>query len=542
MQQTHERNPPTPSHPKSSRDERVRCDTKRTLGQPHAISETQDRKEGLDCTVRTTRNSFISRAPWNLKLLPIKGTASILAKLKATRRPSTLIGPSVILVATFFGLFVTGLIMSTSTQQNTALTAKFIQALGAVEARNMGLAGYQTSDVLDSREDSDLPQEAQINRQRSRQAFFESLKNIANQPDTLLINVYAPDNVVIWSSNPKLIGQHFADDDELESSRSSKGAVVASYHQVKESRSEQQFTRKPSSIFIENYIPLVNTAGKVPSVVEFYTAPHGWFAGTQSGYLVVWLTCSIGGALIYLGLLSFTGRRGGLFPSRIQQNIDNEMAALLNEVSSVVAHSLRNPLAVLRSSAELALEVGTQAAGKNIGDIINQVDRMSAWIKELHVASTSLKGEIGTVCPVEAVHETLRNFELSLCSANVHVEFSAISTLPVTGHHQLLVQILDSLVANAIDAMPDGGTLYIAINQRPFRRLSIMLRDTGMGMTSAQQKALFRPRCSITQGGFGIGLMLVKLIMKRFGGDASLTTSKNKGTTVDLCFRMANRA
>ncbi|MNE84543.1 Sporulation kinase E [compost metagenome] len=120
------------------------------------------------------------------------------------------------------------------------------------------------------------------------------------------------------------------------------------------------------------------------------------------------------------------------------------------------------------------------------------------------------------------------------------MEFSASSTPPVTGHHQLLVQMLDSLVSNAIDAMPEGGSLYIEINQSSFRRLNIVLRDTGKGMTTAQQKALFRPRCSVKQGGLGIGLMLVKLIMKRFGGHASLTSSKSKGTTVNLCFQMAS--
>ncbi|MOA67350.1 sensory histidine kinase AtoS [compost metagenome] len=68
------------------------------------------------------------------------------------------------------------------------------------------------------------------------------------------------------------------------------------------------------------------------------------------------------------------------------------------------------------------------------------------------------------------------------------------------------------------------------------------MQDTGKGLTTAQQKALFRPRCAIKQGGFGIGLMLVKLIMQRFGGHASLATGKHKGTTVNLCFRMADSA
>jgi len=466
--------------------------------------------------------------------------ASLWAKLKATRRPSLPIRARILTVAALVGLIATSVIVSISTEQSTAFTAKFIQALGAVDTASTGLPGYQTSDLLDARADSGLSQEDRINRQKARNQFFASLSNIASQSDTLLINVYAPDKVIIWSSNSKLIGQQFPDNDELESTESGKGGVVASYHQVKESRKEQQFIRKPSNLFIEHYIPLVNKAGEVPSVVEFYTEPPGWLTQTRLGYGVVWLACSIGAALIYLGLLAFTGRLGNLFPSRTQKNIDHEMATLLNEVTSVVAHNLRNPLAAVRSSAELALEIGTQAAGKNIGDIINQVDCMSDWIKELHVASTSMKGEIGRVDPVDAVLETLRNFELPLNNANVHVEFSVTSTLPVTGHRPLLVQILESLVSNAIDAMPDGGTLYITINQRTSKRLNIIVQDTGKGLTAAQQKALFRPRCAIKQGGFGIGLMLVKLIMQRFGGHASLATGKNKGTTVNLCFRMAD--
>ncbi|MFJ4453851.1 sensor histidine kinase [Pseudomonas sp. NPDC089392] len=466
--------------------------------------------------------------------------ASLWAKIKAIQWLSLPIGPRIISVAAMVGLIATSLMISISTDQSTALTAKFIQALGAVDTANAGLPGYQTSDILDARADSGLSREARANRQKSRNLFFASLGNIANQSDTLLINVYAPDKVIIWSSNAKLIGQQFPDNDELESTEAGKGGVVANYHQVKESRKEQQFIRQPSNLFIEHYIPLVNKAGEVPSVVEFYTEPSGWLVHTRSGYLVVWLACSIAAALIYLGLLSFTGRLGNLFPSRIQKNIDHEMATLLNEVTSVVAHNLRNPLAAVRSSAELALEIGTDAACKNIGDIIDQVDCMSDWIKELHVASTSLKGEIGKVDPVDAVLETLRNFELPLSNANVHVEFSATSTLTVIGHHPLLVQILDSLVSNAIEAMPDGGTLYITINQRSPKRLNIILQDTGKGLTAAQQKALFRPRCAIKQGGFGIGLMLVKLIMQRFGGHASLVTGKHKGTTVNLCFRMAD--
>ncbi|MGH8483248.1 MAG: sensor histidine kinase, partial [Pseudomonas sp.] len=87
--------------------------------------------------------------------------ASRLGHLKRIRKSSLLIGSAVIFLAILFGFIASRSIINAGTQQNTTLTAKFIQALGAVDVKDMGLAGYQTSDVLDPREDGALSHEAQ---------------------------------------------------------------------------------------------------------------------------------------------------------------------------------------------------------------------------------------------------------------------------------------------------------------------------------------------------------------------------------------------
>jgi two-component system sensor histidine kinase HydH len=59
------------------------------------------------------------------------------------------------------------------------------------------------------------------------------------QPDSLLISIYAPDDVVIWSSNPDLVGQTFSDDDELEE-RFPPRKEYSPYHELQGDREEQQ--------------------------------------------------------------------------------------------------------------------------------------------------------------------------------------------------------------------------------------------------------------------------------------------------------------
>jgi two-component system sensor histidine kinase HydH len=64
-------------------------------------------------------------------------------------------------------------------------------------------------------------------------------------------------------------------------------------------------------------------------------------------------------------------------------------------------------------------------------------------------------------------------------------------------------------------------------------------RDTGKGMTPRQKQRLFQPFSTSKQGGLGVGLVMVKRIMERFGGKVSVTSREDEGTQVRLSFRIA---
>ena len=254
----------------------------------------------------------------------------------------------------------------------------------------------------------------------------------------------------------------------------------------------------------------------------------------------IWQAVALGGVLIYLGLFWIVYRASGLMASQQQQLIANETFVALGEMSSAVAHSLRNPLAAIRSSAELTLELSAPPIHKNINDIINQVDRMSQWIRDLLVSSPSLTGDSEAVDPLVVIQEALLAFEPQIIRSNIQVECEIKPVALVVSRRVLLAQVLNSLIANAIEAMPNGGLLRIKLEQNTSQRcVNLTISDTGKGMTRRQKVMAFKPFYTTKQGGVGVGLMLVKRLMERFGGQVKLTSCEQEGTKVSLRFKVA---
>lgn len=441
-------------------------------------------------------------------------------------------------VALALGYISTRFVVEESIERDSMLTAQFIQAIGSAEIRHASINPSRTiGEMLDPRQDDDDPD---LTAQARSSARVEFLDHIEHLPDLLLATVYAQDRTVVWSTNPELIGVHIDDDDELDESFEMKELVSTSYHEIDEERPEQRLLREPEYLFIENYIPMFNAdKSKVIAMVEIYKEPADLVASIQRGFKTIWFATLLGGAAIYLGLFWIVWRAAKLLESQQKQLISNETFVALGEMSSAVAHSLRNPLANIRSSAELAQEIASHGAQKNIGDIINQVDRMSRWVRELLVSLRPVKDDQETVDLVAAIDDTLSAFEALIKRCGVEVRFTPMACTPVVSQQVLLTQILNSLFANALEAMPKGGVLSIDIESQHPGHLRMTLSDTGKGMTRQQQQMVFKPFFTTKQGGLGVGLALVKRIMERFEGSVELTSQEQEGTRVSLNFKVA---
>lgn len=439
-------------------------------------------------------------------------------------------------VAVALAVITTRFVVKETIERDAMLTAQFVKAIAIAEARHMRIPNIMSvGELLDPRQDA---RHLNATQEQVSNARNEYLDHISHLPDALLASVYATDKTIVWSTNPELIGRQFYHDD-LEKAFQSRSEVSASFHEVVEGRGEQKFLRPPQSLVVENYIPLLNAQGEVVTMVEIYKEPADLIARIKRGYVVVWLTSAAGGAFIYFGLYWIVRRAAVLLETQQQQLIASETFVALGEMSSSVAHSLRNPLATIRSSAELAQELAPASIRTNIDDIISQVDRMSKWVRDMLLSSSPYKGGAESVDVTKAVDETLHDFNQQLRHMGVQVKLDSCLSPPVMvlSHRILLAQVLNSLIANAIEAMPKGGELGIKLqHELGGKHTCLTISDTGRGMSSQQKSMLFKPFYTTKQGGLGVGLVMVKRIMERFGGTVSLSSFEQEGTQVVLSF------
>ncbi|MCH4898937.1 MULTISPECIES: HAMP domain-containing sensor histidine kinase [unclassified Pseudomonas] len=442
-------------------------------------------------------------------------------------------------VALGLGYISTRFVVTESVERDALLTAQFVQAIGDAEMRHANITPQRTmGEMLDSRQDGNYPDVDPLSHAMARAEFLDHVEHL---PDVLLATVYALDRTVIWSTNPELINVKFEDDDELDESFEMKVPVSSSYHKIDDEKPEQRLSREPKYLFIENYIPMFNAdKSKVVAMVEIYKEPADLVDRIDRGFASIWAATILGGAAIYLGLFWIVRRASTLLQSQQQQLISNETFVALGEMSSAVAHSLRNPLATIRSSAELAQEIASPGAQRNIGDIISQVDRMSRWVRELLVSLRPMSDDGEAVDLLAAVEDTLGAFDALIRRNGVEVRFTPQDCPPVVSQQVLLTQILNSLFANALEAMPRGGVLSVEIETAQAGQVRMTLSDTGKGMSAQQQQLVFKPFFTTKQGGLGVGLALVKRIMERFQGSVMLTSREQEGTRVSLNFRVAS--
>ncbi len=441
-------------------------------------------------------------------------------------------------VAGGLGYVSTRFVVRDSVERDAVLTARFIQAMALAEVRHSQLPpGTTMGELLDPRLDHGHLQFSAALAQSTRLEFLDHIEHL---PDTLLANAYARDRKVIWSTNPHLIGKHIGRDSDLEHAFRSRKSVSASYHKAHDDREEQKFQREPRHLFIENYIPLFDSQGEhVLAMIEIYKEPQDLVRRIQRGYVLIWVSTLLGGALVYFGLFWIVRRAASLMHHQQERLIASETYVALGEMSSAVAHSLRNPLATIRSSAELAQEIANPAAQKNISDIITQVDRMSRWVRDLLVSLRPTSDEPEAVELVAAIEDTRQTFAPQIERNAVRFVLCGAAELRVASQPLQLTQILNSLFANALEAMPQGGELRAEVQRLEGGQVMLSISDTGKGMSEQQRRMVFKPFYTTKQGGLGVGLALVKRIMERFGGSVELSSREEEGTRVSLIFNIA---
>lgn len=208
-----------------------------------------------------------------------------------------------------------------------------------------------------------------------------------------------------------------------------------------------------------------------------------------------------------------------------------------------VAHDLRTPLAGMRLSAESALQrdgLDDDALGA-LADVIERSDQVLALLNALMEIAEAEAGMMKLVIEPEDFGAIARNaaglYDEVAEAAGVTLEIEINASVPVRGDATRLRQAVANLVDNGIKYTPVGGKVMVRAETVDDVGL-VSVSDTGVGVADDEKskvwERLYRCDESRTQTGLGLGLSMVRAIMRAHGGDATVRNGEMGGSVFEL--------
>ncbi|MEY4753556.1 MAG: hypothetical protein RJA44_1231 [Pseudomonadota bacterium] len=357
---------------------------------------------------------------------------------------------------------------------------------------------------------------------------------IAEIPDVLRANIYARSGKVLWSSNPAMIGRVFAHNDELEQALTGKIVIARAEHDESvHGKTEHLDIDDSRSHFVENYLPIYGEGDdtRPVAVVELYRVPARLNDALAEGQRLIWAGALIGGMFLYVSTLGLVARANTLLQNQRQQLIEAQASIMVGEISAAVAHSVRNPLASIRSSAELQRELG-ELGPEVANEMMQHVDRIEYLLRTLLSYTSNPTESSGHVALAEQLDLAQATYAPVFQQQGKGLQVEAVDAGLEVGLSAVLVQqILNSLLANALEATQPGGQVSVRVSERA-GSVQMEVVDDGEGMDAAQLAQVFKPFFTTKPRGLGMGLALVRRILSRQGGSISIDSRRGAGTRV----------
>lgn len=204
----------------------------------------------------------------------------------------------------------------------------------------------------------------------------------------------------------------------------------------------------------------------------------------------------------------------------------NEKLAAVGTLAAGVAHEIRNPLSSIKGYACYFTQRFPEGSEDReaAGVMVKEVDRLNRVITDLLGLSKPDKVALKPVRVEYLVDHVMRLVRHEAARKNIAVVKRLAPVLPeALGDIERLSQALLNLCLNALEAMPDGGTLEIAVAGGK-KHLCLMTRDTGMGIAKADISRIFDPYFTTKNAGTGLGLAMVHKIVVAHKGEMDVVS------------------
>ncbi|USK33295.1 PAS domain-containing protein [Bacillus sp. F19] len=217
--------------------------------------------------------------------------------------------------------------------------------------------------------------------------------------------------------------------------------------------------------------------------------------------------------------------------------LKTEKLSVIGELAASIAHEIRNPLTSIKGFVQILQEdEHMKQSGEHLRVMSEEIDRINEVVGELLLIA---KPQMQTVLSVDlkaVIEDVMTLMKSSAQQNNISLMLNHEADIfKVSGNKNHLKQVFINLIKNAIESMPDGGTVQTAIERSADGSIRISISDEGIGLNQERMEKLGEPFYTTKDKGTGLGLTVCyKIIREEHAGEILFESEEGRGTTVHI--------
>jgi signal transduction histidine kinase len=355
--------------------------------------------------------------------------------------------------------------------------------------------------------------------------------------------IYSPSGVVTYSTKPSIVGSQHKVGRELKSAL--EGGVASRI--ISKEGPEWLPSLIPEERKLKTLIPfraetpLSTEQGPVLGVFEItQDLTEDYRSITAFQYQVVGISAAVMGLLFFV-LRAIVIRaeriidRNYLAQKQLEEQLNHsERLASLGEMVAAVSHEVRNPLGIIRSTAELLMKKLDGGAARLAEVIIEEANRLNGIVTEFLDFARPQVPRPSPCRPREVLERNLEFLGPEIEKHGIVLDAVLSGDPEVLADSGLLYRAFLNVLVNAVQAMPEGGKLSVRTATSFGGTAVIHIEDTGGGIPEKQMRKIWNPFFTTKDKGSGLGLPIVKNIIEAHGGTVEIESRENHGTRVSM--------
>jgi len=359
------------------------------------------------------------------------------------------------------------------------------------------------------------------------------------------VNIYSVDNEVSYSFDKYLIGR--------------KNYGGTGYLQAKSGKWNSRLVQRgnfmqillgfPKEVRLITFAPLRwepqlgKITGPVLGVVEIVQDLSGDYNTIFQIQILVVITCTVLMGALFVVLVFVVKRGEGIIQKRAMERLrlkerlaHAERLSSMGEMAAGISHEIRNPLGIIRSSAELLKKKIAKIDPQNTFPdiIVEEASRLNRIITDFINYAKPREPNM-TLCRLEEIIDKNITFlEAQNKEQGYVIKKNFQNHLPeIMADSTMLYQSFLNVLINAMQAMPDGGRILVEISSND-HWVTVHFDDEGQGIPSENLDKIWDPFFTTKDQGTGLGLGIVKNIVESHGGGVQIVNRPVRGTRVTI--------